>query len=312
MTARTSTRPVRIEELLELGGKAGYVIPPARREEDRVEPGQVYKCPKCMDTGYRNNIPIFWDGREWFGLLAWKLAGVPFDKINWCDCEYTEDRRANYQGTLANYQTTRLAGIFRNSGIPARFADFTLLSIPAMYREGKKDALNAASQYMEHSYATTTTGQKREGLFFIGKPGTGKTGILSVVFQDIIKRGVAGLWIECYHFLKEIQAEYSKEGSQAHEKLQAAKTCAVLFLDDFGDPDRRKNGSGIQPETDDKRQIMWELVDYRHGNGLPMLITSNLSRDEFTSQWGERMASRLWEACRVVQVAGVDLRQALS
>jgi len=263
-------------------------------------------CLKCGDTGYLNEVPI----NGWFGYLAWQLAGVPADKIFWCDCKTGREKRANYDNHIDLYEQDRVDTLFQNAGIPERFRALTLSGIPTEFQKGKVDALNAAQYYSQHGHGITTTKAKREGLVLIGPPGVGKTGVLSVVFRSMIAKGKAGLWIELYQFFQEVQSEYSRPESMAAAKIQSAMEVPLLFLDDMGDPDRR-NGGGIKEETDDKRSILWRIIDHRHGKGLPILGTSNLSRSDFERQWGTRLAARLWETCLVVSVGGVDLRKVL-
>jgi DNA replication protein DnaC len=281
-----------------------------------VQCGSDFVCVKCKDTGYLNDSPITWGGVDRMGILAWQLAGVPTDKIAWCDCAYALERRSNYEGKAGVARQSNLDRMFRDAGIPNRFQGLTLFTIPEQFLPGKTAAIQAADHFIKHFHSVTNTGKKRDGLVFIGPPGTGKTGILSVAFQAWVRKGKAGLWIELYHFLKDIQAEYGKEDGRAQEMLKAAMTAPLLFLDDCGDPDRKwynKNTNEwlIKEETDDKRQLLWEVVEHRHANGLPMLVTSNLARADFEKQWGTRLAARLWEACVVVPVNGVDLREVL-
>jgi DNA replication protein DnaC len=278
-----------------------------------------HACVKCQDSGYLNDYPI--DGH--FGFLAWQLRGIPADKILWCDCEIAQARRATYGQVAQGRQQRQLDANFQAAGIPERFLRLTFETLPPRYRKGKEQAIAMARMFLDLGHADPSriseydtnlnhsSKRQKPGLCFVGAPGVGKTGILSVAFRERVQRGEAGLWIELYDFFVEIQGEYGKPDGNADGKLKAAREAPLLFLDDCGDPDRRKNGNGIAPETDDRRRILWQLVDYRHGAGLSTLVTSNLSRTDFERQWGTRLAARVWEMCWVIPVGGVDLRAAL-
>jgi hypothetical protein len=267
-------------------------------------------CPRCRDSGYVGSPLI----RNATGPLAWRLAGVPVGEIPWCDCESGRSWRAYYAAGMRQAHQERIEATFQRAGIPARFEGLGFDTIPPEHRKGKEQAIAAARQFATQGYVLRPDGKRRPGLALIGRPGVGKTGILSVAFRERLAAGAAGLWIELYAFFGEIQGEYGKEGGDADGKLRAAQRAEVALLDDCGDPDRAKvnpatGEPAIQAETDDRRRILWEIVDYRHGHELPTLVTSNLSRGDFEAQWGSRLAARLWELCWIVPVMGQDLRQ---
>jgi len=274
-------------------------------------------CPACHDTGYLNLYPV----NGWFGLLAWQLEGTPVDKIFWCDCEKGRRSKAAHSRGYQEHRAARLDDAFDNAGIPPRFEGLGFDTLPQQHLIGKELALAMARMFADWGYTDprrvadydpdlTLTGHRKPGLCLIGPPGVGKTGILSVAFRRRIEQGDAGLWIELYQFFEEIQSQYGS-GDAADQRLSAAQKAPLLFLDDCGDPDRRESSGQVRAETDDKRRLLWTVLDYRHGAGLPTLITSNLSRSDFERQWGTRLAARVWEMCCVVPVGGADLRETI-
>lgn len=76
-----------------------------------------------------------------------------------------------------------------------------------------------------------------------------------------------------------------------------------LMMDDIGDTSRK------DPETDDKRKLLYQIVNHRHNHVRPMLITSNLTPGEFTAQFGARTFERIAECCAVVKIGGRNLRR---
>jgi hypothetical protein len=280
-----------------------------------------YVCPKCQDAGYLNLYPIGGGPDAPFGYFAWQLAGTPSDKIFWCDCGTGKARRIAYGQGFQEYEQARIDAAFDAAGIPPRFMDLTFDTLAEQWRTGKELAIAAARMFLDRGHVrpcdvseydptqSAPARQMREGLAFIGKPGVGKTGILSVAFRGRMEKGAAGLWVELYDFFETIQSCYGTNDGSADKHLDAARKAPLLFLDDVGDPDRRQSNGAIREETDDKRRLLWEIMDYRHANGLPTLVTSNLSRSDFERQWGTRLAARLWELCWVVTVGGIDLRE---
>lgn len=72
----------------------------------------------------------------------------------------------------------------------------------------------------------------------------------------------------------------------------------LMLLDDLGATRR----------SDFIEEVTYDLVDRRHTNGLTMIITSNLLPNEFADRFGKRTASRLRQACQVIDMGLVDRR----
>ena len=62
-------------------------------------------------------------------------------------------------------------------------------------------------------------------------------------------------------------------------------------------------------ETTDKREKIYQLINYRHGHNLPTLFTTNLTPGQLGEYFEPRIAGRLVEMCAVVGVTGIDLRR---
>lgn len=77
-------------------------------------------------------------------------------------------------------------------------------------------------------------------------------------------------------------------------------TCPLLLLDDLG----------ATRKTEFIEEVTYRLVDERYTASLPMIITSNLLPEEFADRFGKRTASRLRQACQVIDMGLVDRRRA--
>jgi hypothetical protein len=65
-----------------------------------------------------------------------------------------------------------------------------------------------------------------------------------------------------------------------------ARRVPSILLDDIGDVEHR------QPETDDKRCTwsVWSVLNARHGDDRPTLVTTNLDGRDFRRQFGGRVS----------------------
>jgi DNA replication protein DnaC len=73
----------------------------------------------------------------------------------------------------------------------------------------------------------------------------------------------------------------------------------VLILDDLG----KEYGSKYDDTSFD------EILRSRYDKALPTIITTNVSRDKWSAQYGEAMGSFAHEAFHRVAIIGKDLRQ---
>lgn len=213
-------------------------------------------------------------------------------------------------------QQERLNRLFVGAGIPLHFRDFTLETLIARAGDDpeKRAAIAAVTQFIAEGVVTCPiTSRYKTGIILSGEFGCGKTGLLTPALRSMIERGKSGLWIEMYGFLGAIQSGYGRHDEYSNrpeektvddsdQRLAAAQRADVILIDDLGDVERSK------PETDDRRRLLYELINYRHNAGLPMLITTNCSADLIAKQLGTRTMERIFESCAWIEMGGRNLR----
>lgn len=200
-------------------------------------------------------------------------------------------------------------------GIPPRFMPARLAEIsPA---EGKRSALDLARLFAEAGEA--------EGfpcLMFAGDYGTGKTWLGTAVFKELVWKAVTGnfapslagetdvfrighpadrfVWTKWYDVVREVQDTYGSGDLRVLEVMRRYQMARILMLDDIGGFERAN--------TEDRRQILYEIIDYRNDRLMPTILTTNLDKSGMIDQFGERTYNRLIEMCKMVGVAGVNYR----
>lgn len=249
----------------------------------------LHECQTCEDTGYR----------------GWKTpaAGYPIREVIFCDCQKGQQTKLFWQRKETEASQRKLSELFVHAGIPAHFRD---MSIDTMIERAGKDkdkreAIQAACDLLNNGFLLDPrTGRCKPGIVISGDYGRGKTGLLTPVLRHFIEQGKSGLWIEVYDFFTEVQKGYSDGESNA--RLEAAQQADVILLDDLGDKSR------ATVETDDRRRILYQLINYRHNHALPMLITTNLTGKEAAMQFGARTFERIVESCVWISMGGKNLR----
>jgi DNA replication protein DnaC len=72
----------------------------------------------------------------------------------------------------------------------------------------------------------------------------------------------------------------------------------LLVIDDLG----------AEKGTEWVVEQLYRIVDYRYRMCLPLVVTTNLSGREIRDRFGDRILSRLVEACTAVKLTGDDKR----
>lgn len=252
-------------------------------------PTPVFTCAECKDRG------VLDDGTA-------------------CTCKAGQLQEQFAKEMLENRKKARLRKLEKNFGpmtVPATFQGLTPWTLMEKYgdaaKRNKVEAIKAVAAWAGVNLSTRRQIEptaKRPGLFLYGEPGTGKS---ALAWWAVQQRGW-GLWIAWNDFLGRVQNEW--QGREA--LIEAAQTAPVLFLDDLGDP-YTANGR----LTDDRRTILFRIVNYRLANQLPTIITSNINggnldivQVNLERQFDQRIVDRLWELCHFVEMGGANLRRA--
>lgn len=193
--------------------------------------------------------------------------------------------------------------IMASSGIPPRFQEAHLSTNCEQYAHdtGKEKAL-AAAQRLAKEGLIRQRGRERFCLLLSGPYGTGKTWLATAAFKELLYRQKSGLWQKYYAFIRSVQASYGASSDTTTEAvLGRYRRTPVLLLDDVGD-------LTVEQETRDRRNLLYEMLDYRNDHLLPTLITTNLGAEELRDQFGERTMQRILEMCALIGMDGQNLR----
>jgi DNA replication protein DnaC len=199
-----------------------------------------------------------------------------------------------------------------SSDIPARYANCDFSS----YRTDARQMLAAAKITLE-KWADQYP-LDRTGLLVTGPSGVGKTHLSVAALKQLLKKGIHCRFCDYRELLKQIQNSYNPSVQATElEVLKPVFETEVLLLDDLG---------AVKPS-----EWVWDTVSLvlntRYNDNRTTIITTNFmdgppataeekadsaryaNREQsLGDRIGERMRSRLFEMCRLVQVQGKDYR----
>ncbi len=186
----------------------------------------------------------------------------------------------------------------RDTGYPQEI-DRVQISIPnaeKRLRGGLQYVVNMKSgcnaEWNEHNYRPIVdwmTDNKGKGLLMFGGCGLGKS---------VIGMYILPLLIKDVH--KKVVNIFSAQ--ELNKKIDEILKLHIIYIDDIGTEDNL-NSYG------NKRMPFAELCDDAEKKGKLLILTTNLSIDELTERYGDRVVDRLIAITKAVPFTGDSLRK---
>lgn len=124
-------------------------------------------------------------------------------------------------------------------------------------------------KYMMEFIKKYESGEKVKGLFLTGSFGSGKTYLISALFNDMAKKGVKCAIVYYPELIRDLKASFSSNNYS--EKFDYIKKSKMLLLDDIG----AENVTNFNRD-----EVLGPILQYRMEQNLPTFFTSNLTLEE--------------------------------
>lgn len=136
-----------------------------------------------------------------------------------------------------------------------------------------------------------------ESLYIFGQPGVGKTHLALSIYKECILSGKKAEFTNIPELLMEIRSNYTQ---RIPERITVDKYTNIeyLFLDDFG----------AEKITDFTVQTIFVIIDRCIRRNIKVFITSNHPIKRIAYNMSDRIASRLSQLCKFVEIKGEDHR----
>ena len=191
------------------------------------------------------------------------------------------------------------------SGIPPSYHMAHMRDLEAVEGDREKASAVEVMRAYAESGKIDTQGYDQYCLLLSGGFGTGKTHAATAVFKDRLWKASnnSAMWRKYPAFIREVQSTYSAAADRTVQQVLAAyQKTPLLLLDDVGD-------LTMGSETDDRRRLVYEVIDYRNDHFLPTIITTNLNGAQLEEQFGERTWERIRFMCCLLRMEGTNLRR---
>ena len=226
-------------------------------------------CELCEGTGYvRRDVPV---------------DHPDFGKIEICEC-----RQLEVQGKIRD-RLFRLSNLDELKHLTFdNFQSSGRIGTPPAQAKSLEKAFNSAQQF-----ARTLEGW----LLLHGRYGCGKTHLAAAVANYVVDLGVSTLFITVPDLLDALRFSYDDPEIPFSQRFEDIRRAKLLVMDDFG----------TQNATPWAQEKLFQILNYRYINRLPLLVTTNLALDQLEG----RIRSRLQDPELVsrVHILAPDFRR---
>ncbi len=157
----------------------------------------------------------------------------------------------------------------------------------------------AQADSLERAYNHASQFARKLGGWLViqGHYGCGKTHLAAAVANFVVDIGVPTLFLTVPDLLDSLRFSYNNPESSFEERFEDIRRCPLLIMDDFG----------TENATPWAKEKLFQILNYRYINNLPLLITTNLSLNQLEG----RIRSRLQDPELVtrVNILAPDYRQ---
>lgn len=240
--------------------------------------GSLMRCSNCSDY-IEKEITIF------NKLIRVKVI---------CSCKKKEMEEKAQREELEE-KNRRLNSLVKNSLMEKGFYEGTFENWD--FNKGKKKYYELGKKYVENF---SKIKEKGLGLIIYGGVGNGKSYLSFSIANELLKTYRTVVCISVNGLLDRIKETYNNWGNEGEREVINSLRCAdLLIIDDLG----------VEKSTEWSNTKIYDIIDSRYRNKLPVIITTNHSIGELREKYGERTADRLCEICINIEYKGNSLRR---
>lgn len=191
-----------------------------------------------------------------------------------CECRASQVSQQVRQRLFALSQLDELGHLnFEN------FQPRGRVGLPPRQADSLEQAYNQARQFA----------QRLEGwLMLQGGLGCGKTHLAAAIANFAVSIGVPTLFITVPDLLDSLRFSFNDPQASFEERFEHIRSAPLLVMDDFG----------TQKTSAWGQEKLFQIINYRYINHLPLVVTTNLNDEDFE----ERIRSRLQDPELVTRV----------
>lgn len=164
-------------------------------------------------------------------------------------------------------------------------------------KKGNEKMLKIGVRYSENFKEMK---EKSIGLLIYGEPGNGKTFVSAAIANKLLDNMVPVVCVSINSLLARIKETFNSWGKEAEDTiLNSLSNADLLIIDDLG----------TEQLTEWSKTKIYNLIDSRYRNGLPLIISTNVSLVDLENKYDKRTFDRLLEMCTPIKNEGPSIRR---
>lgn len=226
-------------------------------------------CPLCHGVGYlRRDLPV---------------SHPDFGRVTICDCR---------RGQVSRQVRDNLFSL-------SHLDELKEMTFETFQPQGRKGLSAGQVNSLEWAYnhARQYAANLNGWLLLQGGYGCGKTHLAAAVANAAVNLGVSTLFLTAPDLLDSLRFAYEAKGVTFEERFEAVRTVPFLVLDDLG----------TQNATEWAQEKLFQIINYRYINKLPLLVTMNLEMDDIDARIRSRLCDP--ELVSVLRINASDYRR---
>ncbi len=216
-----------------------------------------------------------------------------------CNQERHEAFRREYE---KQKRDEKIQKNLQNSRIPKEYREKSLQTFLAETENEKKN-LEVCQRFVDNwSEKVLPNGY---GILMFGGCGTGKTHLSTSMLKELIQTEKAyGFYTTVREVIDKIRETWNnfKEPEKKQQVLDYFQRTPLVVIDEIG----------VQAGTQNERDILFSILDYRVMNSRPTVLISNLNKADLKNLLGERLYDRICSKCVPLIFTGASKRKHLS
>lgn len=142
-------------------------------------------------------------------------------------------------------------------------------------------------------------GRNSKSVLMMGKTGIGKTHLSMAIAKEAAANGFNVVYGSSMNLLRSIEKEHFGRADNDGDTLETLCSCDLLVLDDLGS----------ELHTPFYEATLYNIINTRINAALPTIISANLSLEELSGIYNERIISRIGGCYELLFFQGRDIRQ---
>ena len=226
--------------------------------------------------------------------------GLPKDYLEPVyDCKDCKDT-GYHNGTKCHcFKNTEITLLYEQSGIREMLENENFSTLSYEYYEGE-DLLRFKNTVTTCRNFINNFNSDYHNLFFYGTVGTGKSFLSGCVAKELIENGHSVIYFSAaglFDTLSKVKFDY-KNTEDLHKAYEDLFQCDLLIIDDLG-TELTNNFVNSQ---------LFSLINDRHLQQKAVIISTNLSLEDFRNRYSDRIFSRITSNYEICKITGPDLR----